>query len=711
MKKLTHNDSPKTTPMHIHRLLILTLIIGLGLTPLFAVAARTHDIGPDDYFTEAFITGCTISPDGHYVAFTEMRWEPPAEGRNTDLWVVDTRTSDLRRLTFDPARDENPQWSADSKTIYFTSKRGKEGDPAPRNGATQVWSVSVDGGPEQSVTGLSDGLEDYQLSQDGKTLYYLISAENVAEEWHDLHERFSKLTYGSGVETVSELWKLDLRNWRAEKLADEKRFVKSFAVSPDQAHVAMITTPGEADIYGEGYSRVDLWDVAARKAVTLPDSLFRKAAPSPYGWLEGLTWSSDSKRFAFREDFDGYPARIIVAHLESSGIVMQLLARPGEFSLSEAPDMHWIPGTNTLCFMPDQKARVRLAAIEGIEPGKQGALRILTPGDVVTETFHLSRDGKYFVVVMDDSSNLGDLYLGSTTGKGGLKRLTDINPQIAAWKLPHIQIVSWKGADGDLVEGILELPYDYTPGKLLPLHVALHGGPTSADYCAFTNSIFGRGLWAGLGWAVFAPNYRGSTGYGDKFMTDLIGHENDRDVTDVLTGVDMLVARGIADSTQMAISGWSNGGYLTNCIITRTNRFKVASSGAGVLDMAMQWGTEDTPGHVLNYTQGLPWEKTDAYRKSSPLWDIPNIQTPLLIHQGEDDPRVPAVHERTLFRALSFYRHVPSELVLYPNQSHNLTKLSYRKAKLAWDIAWFDRYVLGKDIGTPPKPAPAEKAQ
>jgi dipeptidyl aminopeptidase/acylaminoacyl peptidase len=313
-------------------------------------------------------------------------------------------------------------------------------------------------------------------------------------------------------------------------------------------------------------------------------------------------------------------------------------------------------------------------------------------------------DGKDFAVAISDTTHPADIYGGSLEGKGSLKRLTHVNPQIDTWKLPHIQIVSWKGAHGDNVEGILELPYDYKPGQKLPMHVALHGGPTDADHLYFQYWIYGRGLWASLGWAVFAPNYRGSVGYGDKFLTDLIGHENDLDVEDILTGVDAMVARGIADSSKLAVSGWSNGGYLTNCLITKTNRFKAASSGAGVLDMAMQWGTEDTPGHVVNFEKGFPWANYEEYKRSSPLYDLNKVTTPTLIHVGEDDERVPAVHARTLFRALAFYRHVPCELVMYPGQGHGLMTYSDRKAKLAWDIAWFDKYVLGKSTEEPKKP-------
>ncbi|HEY3293986.1 MAG TPA: S9 family peptidase [bacterium] len=687
------------------RLAMLALLAVMGLAGVSAVClaqgtvsapARTHEITLDDYFTQAFISDCAISPDGRYVVYSEMRWEPSAERRNTELWVVDTKSGESRRLTFDPAADSEPRWSHDSKTIYFLSSRGKEGDPAPLNKETQVWRVAVDGGEPQAVTRLQKGVSAYAMSRDGKTLYYSSPVEKVAEDFKDLREEYSKLTYGKGVDTHTQVWKLDLTSWRTDKLIDEQRYIVEFAVSPDEQKIAMITRYAEPDIWNEGFSRVDVYDAAAQKVTTLADELWRKNTPSPYGWLDGLTWSADSKKLAFRESFDGYPSELLVAQWNGATVQSFRLKRPEEFSLGDSPRMMWIGTSSDLCFLSDVKARVRVAVISGIEGGKQGAYRVLTPGDIVAETFSMTPDGKSFAAAISDTTHPADIYFGAVAGKGGLKRLTRVNPQIDTWKLPHIQVVSWKGAHGDNVEGILELPYDYKPGQKLPMHVALHGGPTDADHLYFQYWIYGRGLWASLGWAVFAPNYRGSVGYGDKFLTDLVGHENEIEVEDILTGVDAMVARGIADSSKLAVSGWSNGGYLTNCLITKTNRFKAASSGAGVLDMAMQWGTEDTPGHVINFQQGFPWSNPNAYRKASPLWDADKITTPTLIHVGEDDERVPAVHARTLFRALNFYRNIPSELVMYPGQGHGLMTYTDRKAKLAWDIAWFDKYVLGK---------------
>ena len=277
------------------------------------------------------------------------------------------------------------------------------------------------------------------------------------------------------------------------------------------------------------------------------------------------------------------------------------------------------------------------------------------------------------------------------------RALTDLNPQTASWKLPRLSVVSWKGANGDTVEGILELPPEAKPGQPLPLVVGLHGGPTASVLYQLSYEIWeGRTYLPARGYAVLLPNYRGSTGYGDKFLTALLGNENDVEVQDILKGVDAMVERKIADPDRLGVVGWSNGGYLTNCLISTTTRFKAASSGAGIIDTAMQWGTNDEPAYMAVLKGGLPWQRPDVYRRTSPTYKLDKITTPTVIHVGGADPRCPPSHSRMLYRALKVYNKVPTRLLSYPGEPHGLTKYDNRKAKMTWDVAWFDRYILGK---------------
>ncbi|MCP4249264.1 MAG: S9 family peptidase [bacterium] len=672
---------------------LLALITGAGPD----ASVRDHDITIDDYFTIAVITDAVLSPDGRYVAYTEMRWEPPAKYRNTDLWVVDCETRQTTRLTFERAGDTRPRWSPDGQWIYFTSARSRgAADTPPYNGKKQVWRVSPSGGPIFAVTRLVKGMQHYDLSADARTLYYTVGEKQVDEPFKKLIEEHKDLEYGQGVDTFSQVWKLDLQTWRADKVVDERRVIRDFAVAPDERRIAMITTPTSQLISHEGRSRVDVYDRETGEVTSVEDQLWRAEAPSPYGWLESPTWSGDGNALAFTVHFDGYPSEILVARWAGAGIEVQKLDRPMEVSVTGAR-MQWRATEPDLCFVAEHRARTRVYCITDINGGRQGESFELTPDDVVVGSISLTRDGNQMAVVTSTPTHPPDVYLYAATppaAKPVPMRLTRANLQVDTWKLPKMELVSWKGYNGDEVEGILELPPDHQPGdKPLPMVVQLHGGPTaSAPYC-LRYWIYGRVLLAAKGYALLSPNYRGSTGYGDKFLVELVGHKNDRDVADILAGVDAMVERGIADPDRLGVTGWSNGGFLTNCLISRTDRFKAASSGAGVVDVAMQWSAEDTPGHVINFQQGHPWDRTDQMRAASPLYRAQNIKTPTIIHVGQHDARHIPEHSRALFRALHEYLDVPAQLIVYPDEGHGLTTYAHRKAKLQWDLAWFEKYL------------------
>jgi dipeptidyl aminopeptidase/acylaminoacyl peptidase len=662
---------------------------------------RTHDIDVEDYFSLGVISEVAVSPTGQIAAYSELRWNPPEEKRNTDLWLTPTQggVGEVRRLTFDPASDHAPAWSPDGRHLYFLSNRKRAGEEKPpHDGSTQVWRIAIDGGEPRPVTRVKDGVGAFELSTDGKTLYYTRSTDTQDDEWADLKGKYSEIEYGHGSAEHAQIWTLDLVNWRDEKLIDEKRTIGEFDVSPDGKRIAMLTAPDTHLISNEGWSRVDVYDVAKKGVVTVPDDLWRAQAASPHGWLEGLAWASDSQALAFSCSWDGYPTEIYVAEFAEGTPNVWTIKRPEGTANGGGLNLRWRGTTRNLCYTSEWHARGYVYQTNNVKAGGQGDTKKLVSGDKVASSYGLSADGAVMVALMGDVDSTPDLFSVTQPRDGTYqyRRLTRINPQVDAWKLPKIEIVQWTAPDGTPVEGILETPHDYDGKKPLPMVVEIHGGPTASTQMNLRFWIYGRTLLASKGYAVLSPNYRGSTGYGDKFMVDLIGRENDIEVKDILAGVDAMVKRGVADPDRLGVMGWSNGGFLTNALITSTTRFKAASSGAGVLDMVIQWGEEDTPGHVINYMQGLPWEKPEAYRKGSPTYGLGKVTTPTIIHVGGNDPRVPPSHSRTLYRALKYYVKVPTELLVYPGEPHGLTTFSNRKAKMEWDLAWFDKYILGK---------------
>jgi dipeptidyl aminopeptidase/acylaminoacyl peptidase len=650
-------------------------------------AERTHRITIEDYFTQTYATGVRLAPDGRHAVYVESRWRDKDEGRVSELWTVSTATGERRRLTFEEGGKSGAQWSPDSDTIYFTGRFKREGaKEPPYDGSSQIWRIGADGTQLTPLTRVKEGIAGFEVAADGSAIYYLVHKEHLIDDWKELRKEFkADVTFGHGVHQVSELRRIRLDSWREETLVDKKRYIREFAVAPKGGRVAMLTVEDELLINNEGRSRVDVLDVTTEKITTLPDRLWRAEAPSPYGWLKEPAWSDDGTMLAFSVGFDGYPAEILVAEIKASGFEISRLPRPKDVYA----DGHlvWRPGSRELCYLGDRRARTTVFGATILPDGGRPT-REITPGAAVVAGFSFSSTGRSMVTTQGGADYASDLFAGNTS-TGDFRRLTRINPQIDTWKLPRRTKIAWKGADGEPVEGILELPPDHDGKTRLPLIVQIHGGPTGSTPDMFRYWIYGMTLHAANGYAVLSPNYRGSSGYGDKFLTDLIGRENDVEVKDILAGVDHLVAKGIADPDRLGVTGWSNGGYLSNCLIA-TGRFKAASTGAGVFDMTIQWGEEDTPGHVINYLKGLPWERPEEYQRTSPLYHLkPGNKTATLIHVGERDARVPVTHSRALHRAMKYYLDAPCELLIYPGAGHGLMKYRHRLAKLKWDVAWF----------------------
>jgi dipeptidyl aminopeptidase/acylaminoacyl peptidase len=678
------------------------LLLVLTPLPLAAQPPVKRAITIDDYFTQADLFGVAYSPK--WIAYVEGRWQESTDDRKTDLWIVPTNgATKPRRLTADRASDRAPQFSPDGTLVYFLGNRKREGEKRPPyDGKTQVWSIPTEGqGTPQAVTRVEGGIEGYELSRDGKSLYYVVHEDKIEDDWSGLRSKHSKLEYGHGQNRLGQIWKLDLQSFRAEKIVEPGRNIREFAVAPNGKKIAMITTPDDKVVSFEGKSRVDVWDAQTDKISTIPEDVYRKQMPSQYGWLENVAWNTRGDALAFNAIFDGYPAEIVIGDLRKKSPSAFKLPRMGNFHVrGYGSPLQWVAGKDDLWLLTESKGRVHLAVADSVfskPAGNYGPLTI--DGDFVVEGFSASRDPKEpnsFAAIIATPTHLAEVYANASWPNTKLSQLTNVNPQAGSWKLPQLSVVSWKGAGGQSVEGILELPPDYKKGDKVPLVVEIHGGPTTATYFKLQYWIYGRTLLPAKGYAVLCPNYRGSTGYGDKFTTDLIGHENDLDVEDILKGVDALVERGIADPDRLAVTGWSNGGYLTNCIITKTPRFKAAISGAGIVDAIMEWGSNDEPAYAMVFKQGLPWTNPEKYHKASSTYQLGNIKTPTLIHVGGNDDRCPPGHSRMLYRALKEYLHVPTELVVYPGEGHGIMKYKNRRAKMEWDLAWLDRYVMGK---------------
>jgi dipeptidyl aminopeptidase/acylaminoacyl peptidase len=277
------------------------------------------------------------------------------------------------------------------------------------------------------------------------------------------------------------------------------------------------------------------------------------------------------------------------------------------------------------------------------------------------------------------------------------RAITDTNPQVQQMALGETEVVTWKSTGGLDIEGILLKPVGFDASKKYPLMVVVHGGPTGAFYNNF-RVTYGDGgqFWAGQGWAVLYPNVRGSTNYGEKFMRANIPDWGGGDYRDIMSGIDALIKRGIADPDKLAVQGWSYGGYMTAWIVSQTSRFKAAMMGAGLSNLPSMYNTTDVPAYLGGFFKGIPSKPTMAlFNERSAISTVDRVTTPLLMLHGAEDKRVPIGQPMEFYRALKD-RGKTVELVFYPREGHGLQEYYHQLDRLKRQYEWITRYTLGE---------------
>ena len=284
--------------------------------------------------------------------------------------------------------------------------------------------------------------------------------------------------------------------------------------------------------------------------------------------------------------------------------------------------------------------------------------------------------------------------LGQLDNPQAWTQLTDANPQVENFLLGEEEEITWRSSDGHDVGGVLVKPVGYQEGQRYPLIVAIHGGPASADVLGF-NGGSGSQVYAGAGYAVLRPNYRGSSNYGEAFRTEIVGNYFPQGYEDIMAGVDHLIEEGIVDGDRMGALGWSAGGHWSNWILTHTDRFKAISSGAGTSNWISMYAQSDVQRNRQYYLgDDLPYENHDAYWEQSPMKYITNATTPTMIHVVEGDPRVPSPQSVELHMGLKKLG-VDTELFMYPGRSHGIPDPRNRLVKAVSEMSWMDYYVRG----------------
>jgi dipeptidyl aminopeptidase/acylaminoacyl peptidase len=668
------------------------MLLAAALAPL-AQAARP--LVPDDIYRMESVSDPQLSPDGQWIAYLVSTSDREADEERSAVWMVSWDGKQQLRLTQPSADTSSPRWSPDGRYLAYLGKPAGDkpaDDKSADADAAQVMLLDRRGGEPRALTHVTDDIDSFEWSPDGKRLAIVLDTDRdlpsdpaeakkpraiVIDDQLFKHDVIGYI----GRYQRLQLFLCDVDTGKLERLSDDPRANDTDpAWSPDGRQIAFTRTH-ERGIDVDG--RTDVAIVEAR-AGAKPRTLVRPYAPDS----QLYKWSPDGTQLTYLEGlepkFASYQRDELMIVPVAGGTPRSLSAkidravRQQEFSAD---------GRSLTLLLEDDRrqypVRMDLASL---------ATEKLDPALVVVADFSMA--GSRIALAASNPTSATEIY---ALDGGAARRLTHHGDSLLSEvQLGAVEDFNFKSRDGAEIHGVLVKPPGYVPGRRYPTLLWIHGGPSGQDNDSldFDGYTFERQQWAAGGYLVVGVNYRGSSGRGLGFSRPIFADWGHKEVEDLLAAIDDVVARGLADPERLAIGGWSYGGMLTDYTIASDTRFKAAMAGAGVGNALGLYGTDQ---YILQYNNelGLPWLGTAPYLKVSyPFFHADRIHTPTLFMGGNADFNVPIAGGEQMYTTLRT-QGVPTQLVVYPDQHHILTRPSFIKDRLERIAAWYDHYLKG----------------
>jgi dipeptidyl aminopeptidase/acylaminoacyl peptidase len=620
------------------------------------------------------VTAPVPSPDGRLTVWTETH--PVMDGEKseslTQVFLAHSDGSGRLQLTRGEKSSNAPAFAADSASVFFASDR---------SGKRNLYRIAIDGGEAEQITNWSGTLGTYAVSPNGKWIAFTARELDTGDD----RAKREKLDFRVLDENPrnQSLWMVSV-----EPDAQGKKPVKKVAVgtyhigafdwSPDSRRIAYEARPTPDADDGR---KSDIYEVEVETGAVRPLAATAASEGQP-------KYSPDGHYLAYVRSNQS------AKRIDGNRIVLLTLAdtkaRELPASPDESPTLAGWAGSRMI-FSEGRGTRSSLYAMP--MDGMPAAIFQPARGTFGT-AIALNRAGTHAGMAIQSTGEPVEAYV---TEMSALKPVpvSAANVDLPKQPIGETQVIRWKSAkDGREIEGLLTLPVNYQQGKKVPLILNIHGGPAGAFGETFigASGLYPIASFAARGWAVLRANPRGSTNYGLQFRSSNVDDWGGGDYADLMSGVDAVIQMGVADPNRLAVMGWSYGGYMTNWVVSQTNRFKCAATGAGLSNLISMWGTNDIPSTLDDYFEGAWYEQPERYIRMSPLAHIGNAKTPTLILHGEADIRVPTSQGYEMYNALKRLG-VPAEMVVYPRTPHGPQEPKFVLDIMHRHIDWVAKYL------------------
>lgn len=666
----------------------------LGCLTLVSLSSFASEWTVDDALFAERVDDVRLSADGSLALWTKSSMSREAGKAISNLFLSRLGSGEETALTRGDFSVRSPRFSPDGKRVSFVSSRPLPGEKKGDTAETQLWLLSLAGGEPWPATRLRRGIQGYAW-RNGREIVF------AAQEEPSLYEQTTKESKDSSIiveDAVNEppvrLFLLDTESGRVRRLTQNADWIEHFAVSPD----------GRWAVAQHGQSLSWTYDQATPPKTVLHDLANGTSIEidlGPRRYASRFEWQKDGSGFLFVAEHSSHPRYL-------TATISKLFAFDLASNRAQEIDLDWPRGLGQgLPVLPTAEgALVLLADGARYQPARltrsAGSWqRELLTGDHLRNLFDwaLSEDGKTLAYQHSTPSQPAQWYRADleNTRLSNAVAWTKLNEGFTRKPTPRSEVVHWKGANDEEVEGILRYPFGYREGERYPLVLVIHGGPAAADLEEWSNSIVEpMMLLAQRGAFTFQVNYHGSGNYGLDWVESISGGKYyELEIPDIEAGVDALISRGLVDPSRLATMGWSNGGILSAALITHTRRYRAASVGAADVEWISDWGNVDFGASFDNYYFGAsPLEDPQLYIRKSPFFKLPEVTTPTIVYTGTEDRNVPPSQSWSLYRALQQTGKAPVRLVLFPGEPHGPRQLVHQRRKLEEDLAWLDRYLF-----------------